>query len=77
MMKLRKSNVRLVALSCFYLLYIVIGASIFSAIEGPKERHQVKRLRLMRSRFLVRHECLTGKYTNVITSLMGLNAFQR
>ena len=60
-MKLRKSNVRLVALSCFYLLYVVIGASIFSAIEGPQERQQVKALKSLRSRFLTKHHCLRGK----------------
>ncbi len=60
-MTLRKSNVRVVALSCFYLLYVVIGASIFSAIEEPKERQQVKKLKSMRSHFLVKHQCVGGE----------------
>ena len=77
-MKLRKSNVRLVALSCFYLLYIVIGASIFSAIEGPKERQQVKALKSLRKRFLTKHSCLTGKlcYISTITHSRFDNRFK-
>lgn len=60
-MKLRKSNVRLLALSAFYALYLVIGASIFSAIEGPKERDLVKELRDLRIQFLEKNKCVADK----------------
>ena len=68
-MKLRKSNVRLIALSAFYLLYIIIGASVFSAIEGPKERELVKELRNLRNAFLTDNKCLTGNCCKQFTYL--------
>ncbi|CAC5363607.1 KCNK1 [Mytilus coruscus] len=56
----RKSTVRLLALSGFYLLYIVIGASVFSAIEGPRERDLTVYVRDVREKFLKDHSrCLT------------------
>jgi len=60
-MRLRKSNVRVLVLFAFYVLYLVIGASIFSSIEGPKERQQVKALRRTRASFFQNNkQCLTG-----------------
>ena len=59
-MRMRKSSIRLSILVAFYLLYVVIGASIFSAIEGPQERQKVKSLRTTRFRFLRDNKCLTG-----------------
>lgn len=57
----RKSNLRLLVLSSFYALFLVIGASVFSAIEGPPERELVKELRDIRSDFLQAIEkCVTG-----------------
>ncbi|XP_074033199.1 potassium channel subfamily K member 1 isoform X3 [Leptinotarsa decemlineata] len=41
-----------------YLLFLIVGASIFSAIEGPGEIEKVKNLRGLRSRFLVKHTCV-------------------
>ena len=59
---MRKSNVRLIVLSGFYILYLVIGASVFSAIEGPQERELIKELKEQRNDFLKnRHQCLSGK----------------
>ncbi|XP_076096999.1 potassium channel subfamily K member 1-like [Mytilus galloprovincialis] len=59
-LSLRKSTVRLLALSGFYLLYIVIGASVFSAIEGPRERDLTVHVRDVRKKFLKDHsKCLT------------------
>jgi len=58
-MALRKSNIRLIVLGLFYALYLVIGASIFSAIEGPQEKTLVKALREQRDDFLKAHQmCL-------------------
>ena len=60
-LSLRKSTVRLLALSAFYILYVVIGASVFSAIEGPRERDFVVHIREVRKKFLESNKCLTGK----------------
>lgn len=60
MIKLRKSTIRLLALALFYLLYLVIGASVFSAIEGPQERELIKNVKKLRSDFLTDNTCLTG-----------------
>lgn len=66
-LSLRKSTVRLLALSGFYLLYIVIGASVFSAIEGPRERDLTVHVRDVRGKFLKDHsKCLTGNYDFII-----------
>jgi len=46
------SNSRLFVLFCFYVLFLVIGASIFSAIEGPLEVRRIKDLRARRAEFL-------------------------
>lgn len=64
-MPLRKSNVRLFVFGLFYLLYLVIGASIFSAIEGPQEKALVKELKEQRALFLKSHQkqgqnCISG-----------------
>ena len=55
-MALRKSNVRLIVLGLFYILYLIIGASIFSAIEGPQEKGLVKELKEQRDDFLKAHQ---------------------
>lgn len=57
----RKSNVRLFIFGLFYILYLVIGASIFSAIEGPQEQSLVKELKEQRELFLKNHhQCISG-----------------
>lgn len=60
---MRKSNVRLIVLAGFYILYLVIGASVFSAIEGPQERGLIKELKQQREDFLKNHQKgLSGKF---------------
>lgn len=60
---MKKSNIRVCVLFGFYILYLVIGAAIFSAIEGPEERQKVKALKKIRSRFLQNNkECLSGEF---------------
>lgn len=60
--KTKSSHIRLIVLCFFYLLFLVVGASIFSSIEGPLEREQVKKLRHVRSRFLQSNRrCLTDE----------------
>jgi hypothetical protein len=52
----------LVVFGLFYLLYLIIGASIFSAIEGPQEKALVKELKEQRALFLKDHSsCISGK----------------
>lgn len=59
-MGLAKSNIRLIFLVGFYILYLIIGASVFSAIEGPQERTLVKELRKYREKFAsYTRKCLT------------------
>lgn len=61
-MALRRSNIRLLVYAAFYILYLVIGASVFSAIEGPKERSLVKELKQQRHQFFQDHQsCMTGE----------------
>lgn len=63
-MSLRKSSVRLFMFGLFYILYLIIGASIFSAIEGPQEKALVKELKEQRALFMKDHErCITGMFT--------------
>ena len=57
-----KSSFRAAGMCAFYVLYLVIGAAIFSAIEGPEERHKIKAVKRVRSKFLEENECLTGIY---------------
>ncbi|XP_076311642.1 potassium channel subfamily K member 1-like [Tachypleus tridentatus] len=57
-MFISKSNTRLIVLTAFYLLFLVIGASIFSAIEAPKEIDIIRSLRNRRAKFLQDHSCL-------------------
>uniref|UniRef100_G3MN96 Potassium channel domain-containing protein n=1 Tax=Amblyomma maculatum TaxID=34609 RepID=G3MN96_AMBMU len=59
-MRLARSNVRLLVLIAFYFLFIVIGASIFSAIEAPHENSVIRKLRAKRAAFLEEHPCVKG-----------------
>lgn len=60
-MALKKSNVRLIFLSAFYLFFLLVGAAIFSAIEGPIEMKRLRDLVGIRQKFLQnRQDCLNG-----------------
>ena len=73
-MALSKTCLRLIAICSFYVLYLVIGASILSTIEGPEEREKVKSLKAIRSSFLQdNHECISG---NLIIIILILNSKQ-
>lgn len=52
---------RLLALLGLYLLYLVLGSAVFSAIEGPEEVERVDQLRSFRHRFLDNHTCVSGR----------------
>ncbi|XP_023310000.1 potassium channel subfamily K member 1 isoform X2 [Anoplophora glabripennis] len=44
-----------------YLLFLVLGASVFSAIEGPEELQKVQSLRNLRATFLNNHSCVSDQ----------------
>lgn len=69
-----KSNVRLFILSAFYILFLVIGASIFSAIEAPQEINIIRNLRNLRSQFLQEHTCVRDEdLENLIVAVINAN----
>ena len=58
---MQKSNRRCVLLVGFYIVYLVIGACVFSAIEAPVERERLNEVMRVRDGFLKDNEaCLTG-----------------
>jgi hypothetical protein len=44
-----------------YVIFLLLGASLFSAIESPEELQKVQNLRKLRSEFLKNHPSVTGK----------------
>lgn len=73
-MGMSKSNVRLFILSAFYILFLVIGASIFSAIEAPQEINIIRNLRNLRSQFLQEHTCVRDEdLENLIVAVINAN----
>jgi len=62
-MALKKSNVRLIFLSAFYVFFLLVGAAIFSAIEGPIEQRRLRQLLAVREKFLQnKRDCLSGRF---------------
>lgn len=61
LLKMKKSNFRLLLLIAFYGLFLILGAAIFSAIESPLEVAEVKTMRDRKNHFLRTHPCITGK----------------
>ena len=62
MATLNKSTVRLIFLLAFYVFFLIVGAAVFSAIESPVEKENLRRLKAARRQFLEnRASCLTGK----------------
>lgn len=58
-----QTTVRLLGLCVFYLIYLFIGAAVFSAIEYSNERDLIEELKTKRLEFLQRNKkCLNGKY---------------
>ena len=45
----------------FFLFYLALGASIFSAIESPIEKQAMEDLKSKKAQFLLEHACITGK----------------
>ena len=46
----------------FFLFYLALGASVFSAIESPIEQKEIKDLLAKKKEFLDRNECIDRKY---------------
>jgi hypothetical protein len=65
---LNRSTARLLVLAAFYILFLVLGAAIFSAIEGPEEAQRVRQLRQLRKNFLLEHKCVNGEYCHLFFS---------
>lgn len=57
----KRLNWRFFILVVAFVLYLIIGAVIFSTIEAPKIEAISDRVQLMRKQFLVKHPCVTGK----------------
>lgn len=62
------ATVRLLVFIGFYVLFLAVGAFVFSAIEAPEEAARVKELKELRQDFLNGHTCVEGieiyvKYT--------------
>lgn len=53
---------RIILLIFFYVLFLVLGSAVFSAIEGPEEVERVREIRELRQNFLLNHPCVSGKY---------------
>ena len=61
--KINKATIRLFGLCVFYLLYLFIGAAVFSAIEYSNEREIIDNLKAKRQEFLQTHkDCINGKF---------------
>ena len=52
---------RMVLIALAYILYLFLGATIFSAIEHPIEGQMIKDLQTKKKEFLNNHECVKGK----------------
>jgi len=55
----KSSHIRLFALGLFFLFYLALGASIFSAIESPIEKAAMEELQKRKADFLQSHSCIT------------------
>ena len=48
-------------LGMFFLFYLALGASVFSAIESPIEQQEIKDLINRKKAFINGHSCVDGK----------------
>ena len=46
----------------FFVFYLAMGASIFSAIESPIEKEEMDLLRQKKAEFLQKNKCITGTF---------------
>ena len=50
-MKTKRGSIRLVVFFLFYVVFLLVGAAIFSAVEEPKEREMITELKELREKF--------------------------
>lgn len=67
-----RPSVKTLALVGFYIIYLVLGAAVFSAIEGPEESQMVIELRRSRSNFLKKNPCVSGEFRLIYLPSMEL-----
>ena len=58
----RRSTIRVVLLVLFLLFYLILGAIVFSLIEGPLERNLKQQIRDNWFKFLDDNKCLSSKF---------------
>ncbi|CAH1791764.1 unnamed protein product [Owenia fusiformis] len=69
-----KNSLRLMIISFFFICYIVIGASILSAVEGPLEQHLKQHLKTVRKKFLTQFPCVPdAELENFIVEVIEAN----
>uniref|UniRef100_UPI00358F695B potassium channel subfamily K member 1 n=1 Tax=Myxine glutinosa TaxID=7769 RepID=UPI00358F695B len=71
-----RSTLYFVVLVVFYLVYLLLGAAVFSAIEQPYEQKIRQDLRLLKQIFLQENPCLKEKSLEVfLQRIMEANSF--
>lgn len=58
-LNMASTTLRLLCLGIFFLFYLALGASVFSAIESPIERTAMDDLIKKKADFLQKHSCIT------------------
>ena len=58
------SAARFTSLLLLFIVYLLMGATIFSNIEGPVEQERIEDLRRQRAQFLRDHSCVSGKQSH-------------
>lgn len=56
---IRRSNLLLLLLTIFYVLYLVVGGAIFMKSEAPVELNLKQSLLTLRNEFVTKHPCIT------------------
>lgn len=56
-----KSTFKFTLLIIFVVVYVIIGALVFSGLEGPNEKRDIQRLKTLRAAFLQKHNCVTDE----------------
>lgn len=44
-----------------YVLFLVIGAAIFTAIEAPRNEENIHRVKQLQAKFMQKNYCLSGE----------------
>lgn len=68
---------RLLCLCGSYVLYLVIGASIITAIEIPPIEQDEARLNSLRTKFLQKNKCIKGTYSSISIFLSIFDIYER